>query len=555
MILSHEELVNMVTGLQADIEARDIAIATLQNYFLVDGARRHRYFMDKVFEINLDDPILALQRDSFSLHLQTDLSDGCNFGVGAEHPREIKVASLEELFDVQRRSHAFYREQLRSAEQRYAALCSSFEEERKRLERDAAQGDDVVAMLEKEREKLQLELENERNQTKRLEKDLKKALNSYNNQKALSQRQRIVAAQLIREKWRLQKELSAKCERIEQLESKLGLKSSLSSDLPSSVKVLNASPTVKATSNVTPRSPVGAGEEGFQCKKSLSPPSACRESANAPPPPPSPLVPFCPSTSISTSSKLDSTPSSGVSASNRVNGCSPPSSTASFSDASSSEATKVKSPPPVKTRPEPPVRRTPEFNGPIAPSSRKIGLLEVDTAQVGAVVVAVAATETEGPVDEDEKQIASLSPPPPPPQMQLHYPYPGMQGNTHHPPVRTPRSTFGGGHFGASSSTSHFSGSRAPLRSPTSPPTAPASHQFPYAQPQRVASSGLRFTGTCGGGLRKTAPALPQQTRSGTGATSQGGLSRSTAVSAPRVVVAGRTATAAGQGNLYINGK
>lgn len=114
--------------------------------------------MDKVFEVNLDDPILALQRDSFSLQFPTDSSDGCHFGANAENRREIKVASLEELFDVQRRAHAFYREQIQSAEQSYAALCSSFEEERKRLERDAAQGDDVVAMLEKEREKLQLEV-------------------------------------------------------------------------------------------------------------------------------------------------------------------------------------------------------------------------------------------------------------------------------------------------------------------------------------------------------------------------------------------------------------
>ncbi|VDM15927.1 unnamed protein product [Hydatigera taeniaeformis] len=239
--LSHEELVHMVVGLQADVEARDIVIAALQceqNYFLVDGARRHRYFMDKAFEINLDDPILALQRDYIPFHLSSDPSDGCDFGVNAEHHRETKLTSLEELFDVQRRAHAFYREQLESAERRYAALCSSFEEERKRLERDAAQGDDVVAMLEKEREKLQLELETERNQTKRLEKELKKALDGYNNQKALSQRQRLVAAQLIREKWRLQKELSMKCEQIEQLESKLGLKSPLPFDLPSSVKVL-----------------------------------------------------------------------------------------------------------------------------------------------------------------------------------------------------------------------------------------------------------------------------------------------------------------------------
>ncbi|KAM3178464.1 hypothetical protein ACTXT7_002484 [Hymenolepis weldensis] len=234
--LSHEELVHMLAGLQADVEARDIIIASLQceqSFLLVDDANRRRYFIDKTFDIDLDDPILALQRD-FHLVRTSTPSVNRNMSQGFLDGKGI---NLEGLIENQRRSHAFYREQLQAADQRYAGLCASFEEERKRLEREAAQGDDVVAMLEKEREKLQIELESERNQNKYLQKELKKAMDSYAHQNALCQRQRMVAAQLIKEKHRLQKELSSKCAQIEQLESKLGLKSSplaLTSDRPTS---------------------------------------------------------------------------------------------------------------------------------------------------------------------------------------------------------------------------------------------------------------------------------------------------------------------------------
>ena len=81
-------------------------------------------------------------------------------------------------------------------------------------------------------------MENERNQNRRLEKDLTRALDNYNSQKILSQRQRMVATQLIKEKRRLQKELSMKCEQIEQLESKLGLKSTFPGDSPVSTNAL-----------------------------------------------------------------------------------------------------------------------------------------------------------------------------------------------------------------------------------------------------------------------------------------------------------------------------
>uniref|UniRef100_A0A5K3FYP8 Coiled-coil domain-containing protein 6 n=1 Tax=Mesocestoides corti TaxID=53468 RepID=A0A5K3FYP8_MESCO len=149
-------------------------------------------------------------------------------------------------------------------------------------------------MLEKEREKLQIELENERTQNKRLEKELKRALDNYNNQKALTQRQRMVAAQIIKEKRRISKEFLAKCEQVEQLESKLGLKSAVLPDISSAGKAVSPSTTAKVPTCL--RSPVEADasssvEPSSRNQRSMSPPPKCRGSKNSPPPPPSPVIP------------------------------------------------------------------------------------------------------------------------------------------------------------------------------------------------------------------------------------------------------------------------
>ncbi len=80
-------------------------------------------------------------------------------------------------------------------------------------------------------------MENEKGQNKRLEKELKKAIEAYNEQKSLAQRQRIAAAQLIKEKRRLLRELAAKSEQVEQLERKLGHHTSVSPDINRRSKV------------------------------------------------------------------------------------------------------------------------------------------------------------------------------------------------------------------------------------------------------------------------------------------------------------------------------
>ncbi|KAM3178463.1 hypothetical protein ACTXT7_002483 [Hymenolepis weldensis] len=406
----------------------------------------------------------------------------------------------------------------------------------------------------------------------------------------------------------------------------------------------NASPYVKSPSCLrSPITPSADGSESLSRKKSTSPPSGCRESANAPPLPPSPLV-----STMTSTGRADPVTSPGVSSlivsehrqerllsvnkgytafaekrasnivtnfdaemfaeisqvallkkllkfieyklreyiwqlaimnmafvmSNRVNGCSPPSSTASFSEAPSStcDLPKAKSPPTVKTRPEPPVRRTPEFSSPPLPSasSHKLNPLEVDTSPRTSIDLEKSPSLSS---EDDEKVIGSPSPPPPPPQMQLHYPYPGMQGNTHHPPVRGPArsAAFGGGSspFGSSSvplsnspiippSASHFSPTRPSLRSPTNTP-----HHFPYTQPHRVipSSGGLRLNSGGGSGVKKPSSSLLSQQQgraisiTTTTTAPHGFPSRpSGGPSGPRVAVAGRTA-ATGSGNMYINGK
>ncbi|VDL18779.1 unnamed protein product [Hymenolepis diminuta] len=334
----------------------------------------------------------------------------------------------------------------------------------------------------------------------------------------------------------------------------------------------NASPYVKSPSCLrSPITPSADGNESLSRKKSTSPPSGCRESANAPPLPPSPLV-----STMTSTGRADPVTSPGASSvSNRVNGCSPPSSTASFSEVSSStcDLPKAKSPPTVKTRPEPPVRRTPEFSSPPLPSasSHKLNPLEVDTSPRTSIDLEKSPSLGS---EDDEKVIGSPSPPPPPPQMQLHYPYPGMQGNTHHPPVRGPArsAAFGGGNspFGSPSvplsnspiippSASHFSPTRPSLRSPTNTP-----HHFPYTQPHRVipSSGGLRLNSGGGSGVKKpsTSSLLSQQQGrtipiTTTTTAPHGFPSRpSGGSSGPRAAVAGRTA-ATGSGNMYINGK
>ncbi len=74
-----------------------------------------------------------------------------------------------------------------------------------------------------------LKLKQEKSANKRLERELKLALETIQEQQSLSQRQRTAAAHLIKDRRRLLRELTIKCQQLEQL----GIRSSATLEAPS----------------------------------------------------------------------------------------------------------------------------------------------------------------------------------------------------------------------------------------------------------------------------------------------------------------------------------
>merc|ERR1711974_254060 len=95
-----------------------------------------------------------------------------------------QLAQLENLIATQRKAQLKMREQLGNSEKRFHKVCTELEEEKQKHAQDTAQGDDVTYMLEKERERLKAEIDFEKNQNKKLEKDLKKTLASLEEERA-----------------------------------------------------------------------------------------------------------------------------------------------------------------------------------------------------------------------------------------------------------------------------------------------------------------------------------------------------------------------------------
>uniref|UniRef100_A0A0X3Q513 CTTNBP2 N-terminal-like protein n=1 Tax=Schistocephalus solidus TaxID=70667 RepID=A0A0X3Q513_SCHSO len=512
---SQSELLSILARMQGELEAREIAVASLkceQRYLLYADAVCHRYFLDRGFCIDPNDAILALQRDA------TYVEPSNNDSLDASDPKEryqtskdkstpLKRIELHELIEAQKRAQEFYREQLRLAEEKYLEAYNRLEEERKKHERDTAEGDDVVAMLEKERERLQFELEHEKSQNRRLERDLKKAIDSCAEQKALTQRQRIAAANLIKERCRLLRELAQKRQEVERLERALSLRLSSSPKASSQLDDDESSPKVLSPASVSSPTSVSRSKNPSVGIQTLTEsPSINRKSAS-----------FLAETTapVSQSNSLDP---DTLSINTRLNGCpeSPISNSASPGDSAYSAEQKSlaaaqSSSVPTKPRPEPPLRRTPENCDPSQLGDPSVGRT-VMTSIVASPYPALRALSTRtrsslapepltGPVAGSlaakisalevmdpgtEKRASTPSPPPPPPPpIQLHYPYPGMQGNTNHPPVPNVVSSSSPHtrHLLGSSVPHHFPASPARNRSSLSPPQqllySPPNHPLP----------------------------------------------------------------------------
>lgn len=166
---SKEELLRLLSYLEGEIQARDIVIAALKSEKAKQLLHEAKYG-----QLTGSDPIKALQRDSSLADEENEVDESA---IGQMY--ETQLIQLERLITVQRRCHNRSKQILAAAEKRHARILRELDEEKQRSAADAAQGDDLCALLENERTRLRQQLEYEqkesdkvRTEVKRLEKKL-----------------------------------------------------------------------------------------------------------------------------------------------------------------------------------------------------------------------------------------------------------------------------------------------------------------------------------------------------------------------------------------------
>ncbi|KAF4520187.1 hypothetical protein B566_EDAN003900 [Ephemera danica] len=162
--LSRPDLLKLLSYLEGELQARDVVIAALKSekvkQLLVQG---------RFHPAALSDPLTALQRDSSSA--AEPRVDEAHIRALADH----QVASLENLVLQNRKAQIRMARILKEAEERHRKVVQELEDEKCKHEHDTAQGDDITYGLEKDRTRLKQELELERQNNKKMEKELKKA--------------------------------------------------------------------------------------------------------------------------------------------------------------------------------------------------------------------------------------------------------------------------------------------------------------------------------------------------------------------------------------------
>ncbi|KAL1482306.1 hypothetical protein MTO96_014785 [Rhipicephalus appendiculatus] len=166
MELNKTELLKLLSVLEGELQAREIVIAVLKAEQVKQLLYPRKAGANGAAS---SDPWAALQRDVLNaFDKRFDVTS-----VRALHG--LQLHHLEQLIALHRRVQARNREELRALEQRCAKLCRELEEERGKRAQDTAQGDNVTFLLEKEREHLRHEVDLERQQSRRLEKELQQA--------------------------------------------------------------------------------------------------------------------------------------------------------------------------------------------------------------------------------------------------------------------------------------------------------------------------------------------------------------------------------------------
>ncbi|KAL1129988.1 hypothetical protein AAG570_012931 [Ranatra chinensis] len=162
MELSKADLLQLLSHLEGELEARDIVIAALKCEKV-----KHMLSHGQYKKSSLADPISALHRDNFAAPLHS--SDHSDVTLA-----DYQLSTLENLVMQQRKAQMRMAKILKDAELRHRKVVQELINEKRKCEQDASQGVEITCGLEKERSLLKRDLETERQTKKRLEKDLKK---------------------------------------------------------------------------------------------------------------------------------------------------------------------------------------------------------------------------------------------------------------------------------------------------------------------------------------------------------------------------------------------
>ncbi|XP_016330894.1 CTTNBP2 N-terminal-like protein [Sinocyclocheilus anshuiensis] len=152
--LSKAELLMLLSILEGELEAQDVVIHTLR------AQQRDAFVQERYGHYNLRDPFIALLRDS-------ELSQAQDDGPVCLNPLGVLKLVMAHCTNMKEK----LLKQLAAAERRHRLVIADLEEEKRRRAQDNAAGDDITAMLEKERDRLLQQLEFERAQVERLERE------------------------------------------------------------------------------------------------------------------------------------------------------------------------------------------------------------------------------------------------------------------------------------------------------------------------------------------------------------------------------------------------
>uniref|UniRef100_A0A5S6QW64 CortBP2 domain-containing protein n=1 Tax=Trichuris muris TaxID=70415 RepID=A0A5S6QW64_TRIMR len=147
--LSYSDLLRLLSCLEGELQARDVLIALLKAERAKQLLAQARYG-----RLIWREPFNAFQRDA--IFENTDDNQTADHDLTVIY--ESQLNQLEKLINSQRKANERAKELLSMVERKHLKTLRELEVERRRRKHDAAQGDDVYMMLEKEREKLQKEI-------------------------------------------------------------------------------------------------------------------------------------------------------------------------------------------------------------------------------------------------------------------------------------------------------------------------------------------------------------------------------------------------------------